>query len=232
MHIYLLTVRYTISYNKGLEYFKTQKNLSDRQVQWWEFLSHFNYTIMHVDGIDNKVVDCLSHYYKNDMSEDNHSENTSVNADIRLDPEGKLLPTDRYTELHTAATRWSKWLAERQESRHIKAEILNAGDKQPPPSKDTSSVDDVTAIAAGNDSKSLWTHVEETMDLRAVVKNTYCKDMIRAKIFTQPDAYPRFGIREGLIWTKNQLKCDVICIPQDAFQRGRRLIEIIIDHAH
>ena len=56
--------------------------------------------------------------------------------------------------------------------------------------------------------------------------------MICAKIITQPDAHPRFSIWEGLIWTKNQLKCDVICIPQDAFQRGRRLIEIIIDHAH
>ena len=70
------------------------------------------------------------------------------------------------------------------------------------------------------------------MDLRAVVKNTYRKDMICAKIIVQPDAYPRFGIQEGLIWTKNQLKPDVICIPWDAFQRGRRLIEIIIDHAH
>ena len=70
------------------------------------------------------------------------------------------------------------------------------------------------------------------MDLRAIVKNTYCKDTICAKIITQPDAYPRFSIREGLIWTKNQLKRDVICIPRDAFQRGRRLIKIIIDHAH
>ena len=56
--------------------------------------------------------------------------------------------------------------------------------------------------------------------------------MICAKIIAQPDAYPRFSIREGLIWTKNQLKHDVICIPQDMFQRGRRLIEIIMDHAH
>ena len=32
--------------HKGLEYFETQKNLSDRQVQWWEFLSRFNYTII------------------------------------------------------------------------------------------------------------------------------------------------------------------------------------------
>ena len=67
---------------------------------------------MHVDGVDNKVADCLSHYYENDTSEDNHSENTYVNADIRLDPDGELLPTDHYTELRAAATRWSKQLAE------------------------------------------------------------------------------------------------------------------------
>ena len=70
------------------------------------------------------------------------------------------------------------------------------------------------------------------MDLRAIVKNAYHKDMICAKIITQPDAYTRFGIWEGLIWTKNQLKHDVICIPQDAFQRGQRVIKIIINHAH
>ena len=64
--------------HKGLEYFETQKNLSDRQVQWWEFLSRFNYTIMHIDGVDNKVADCLSRYYENDTSEDNHSENTQT----------------------------------------------------------------------------------------------------------------------------------------------------------
>ena len=78
-----------------------------------------------------------------------------VNADISLDPDGELLPTDCYMELCAAATRQSKPLAERQESHHIKAEILNTGDKQSPPTKDTSSTDDVTAIAAGNDGKSL-----------------------------------------------------------------------------
>ena len=56
--------------------------------------------------------------------------------------------------------------------------------------------------------------------------------MICVKKITQPDAYPRFGIWEGLIWTKNQLKHDVICILRDTFQRGRRLIEIILNHAH
>ena len=138
-----------------------------------------------------------------------------------------LLPTVR-----AAVTRQSKLLAERQESHHIEAKILNASDKQSPPSEDTSLTDDVTAIAASNDSKSLWIHIEETMDLQAIVKNAYCKDMICAKIIAQPDAHPRFSIQEGLIWIKNQLKHDVICIPQDTFQRGRRLIEIIMEHTH
>ena len=89
------------------------------------------------------------------MSDDTHSENTYVNADIWDDPDGKLLPTDHYMELHAAAARWSNHLAKRQESHQIEAEILNDGNKESPPSENTLSMDDVTTIAAGNDDKSL-----------------------------------------------------------------------------
>ena len=96
--------------------------------------------------MDNKVADCLSCNYENVTSDDTHLENTYVNADIQLDLDGKLLPTNHYMELHAAATRQSKCLAERQESHHIKAEILNAGDKKSLPLENTSPADDVTAI--------------------------------------------------------------------------------------
>jgi len=57
----LLERKFTlVTDHKGLEYFKTQKNLSDHQVQWWEFISHFNFDIIHVDSVKNKVADCLS----------------------------------------------------------------------------------------------------------------------------------------------------------------------------
>jgi hypothetical protein len=102
---------------RSLEYFETQKNLPDRQVQSWEFLSHFNFTIMHVDGVDNKVADCLSCYYKNDMGDESHPERIYVNADARLDPDGELLPTNRYMELKTAATRQSNHLVKRGKPR-------------------------------------------------------------------------------------------------------------------
>ena len=41
--------------HKGLEYFKTQLNLLLRQTRWWEYLSHFNYNTIYVDGTQNQV---------------------------------------------------------------------------------------------------------------------------------------------------------------------------------
>ena len=52
------------------------------------------------------------------------------------------------------------------------------------------------------------------------------------KVLAHPEAHPHFGIKDGLIWTKNQMKKDVVCLPQKAFLWGRRLVEVIIDHAH
>jgi len=65
----------------------------------------FNFNIIHVDSVENKVADCLSHYYEYDTKNDKHLVNVYVNADIRLDPDGKLLLTDHYMETHTAVTR-------------------------------------------------------------------------------------------------------------------------------
>ena len=78
-----------------------------------------------------------------------------VNVDIWLDTDGELLPTDNYMELCAATTRQSKCLVKRQESHHIKAKILNDGNKVSLPSENTSSMDDVTAIEGGNDGRSL-----------------------------------------------------------------------------
>ena len=71
----LLGKKFTlVTDHKGLEYFKTQKNLLDHQVQWWDFLSYFNFNIIHVDGVENKVADCLSRYYEYERKDDKHPE--------------------------------------------------------------------------------------------------------------------------------------------------------------
>ena len=119
MQICLLIVRYTISYNetlavlealmkwedkhlvrkftvvteyKGLEYFKTQPNLSLRQTRWWEYRSCFNYNTIHVDGTQNQVADSSSHYYEYDTIEDEYPNSKFIKADEILDPDGDLAP--------------------------------------------------------------------------------------------------------------------------------------------
>ena len=51
------------------------------------------------------------------------------------------------------------------------------------------------------------------------------------KVLAHPEAHPCLGIKDSLIWTKNQKK-DVVCLPQKAFLWRRRLVEVIINHAH
>ena len=85
--------------HKGLEYFKTEPILSPRQVRWWEYLSHFNYDTIHVDGERNRVADALSHYYEYNTAGDKHPDKEFVKADEVLDPEGELLPFERFVEI-------------------------------------------------------------------------------------------------------------------------------------
>jgi hypothetical protein len=220
--------------HKGLEYFETQKNLSDRQFRWCEFPSCFNFTIMHVDGIDNKVADCLSRYYENDTGDESHPEHIYVNADARLDPDGELFPTDRYMELKTAATRRSSRLAEKKEARIVESEEMNDSAQQALPEEMLPEEDDnnIVVTAASSDGITLRTKVKSSMDLPKILHDAYHKDAMFSKIMVHPDAHKRFSIRDRLIWTKNQLRRDVVCMPQNVFHGGRRMIEITIDHAH
>ena len=60
----------------------------------------------------------------------------------------------------------------------------------------------------------------------------YQQDKIYSKILENPKAHAKSGVKEGLIFTKNNLLRDVICISPKAIHKGKRLIKIIIDHAH
>ena len=42
----------------------------------------------------------------------------------------------------------------------------------------------------------------------------------------------RFGVKQGLIFTKNNLSRYVICISPNAIHKGKWPIKIIINHAH
>ena len=46
--------------HRALEFFKTQRRLSSRQMRWMEYLSQFVFDIQYVKGSSNKVADSLS----------------------------------------------------------------------------------------------------------------------------------------------------------------------------
>ena len=56
------------------------------------------------------------------------------------------------------------------------------------------------------------------MDLPKILNDAYYQDPMFSKIMAYPEAHPRFSIWNGLIWTKNQLKRDVISVPWNVFQ--------------
>ena len=216
--------------HKSLKYFKTQPHLSSRQTRWWEYISRFNFTIQHVDGTDNRVADCLSRYYEADGQEDHHPDHDFVSADAKLNPNGELLPIQCYVKLRSAAARWSCHLAEQTEQRVLNSVQLNAESSPIPvePDKDDSPL----AIQAGANGQSLCTHIEQQVDLAHIVQKHYREDPVFAKILTHPDAHQQFRVCDGLIWTKNQLGRDVVCLPWKAFLRGTRLVKIIFDQVH
>ena len=60
----------------------------------------------------------------------------------------------------------------------------------------------------------------------------YQQDKIYSKMLENPKAHVRFGIKQGLIFTKKNLSRDVICISSKAIHKWKWLIKIIINHAH
>src|SRR6266481_4031455 len=88
------------------------------------------------------------------------------------------------------------------------------------------------AIKSGADGQSLHVHIKRDIDLASVVCKFYHEDLTFSKILVHPEAHPSFGIKQNLIWTKNQMNRDVVCLPRKAFLRGRRLVEVILDHTH
>jgi hypothetical protein len=121
-------------------------------------------------------------------------------------------------------------LQDKPEPRHSEASELR--EAHAPPSEEHLAATDVAALDAFAGGKPLRTILKGDPDLLQEVKNAYASSSTFSKVLESPKAHPRFGIKDGLIWTKNEYHRDVICIPFAAKQKGRRVIEIILDHAH
>ena len=87
--------------HEALETIKTSNRdgKSGRLIRWDEYLSRFKYEIMHVPGVTNKVVDCLSRYYENDRYDEIHESHHYVSANVQLDPNYEDLTNLRLQEI-------------------------------------------------------------------------------------------------------------------------------------
>src|SRR6266481_1197815 len=85
---------------------------------------------------------------------------------------------------------------------------------------ESSDNDLLLAIESGMDGHSLQTNVERNVDLARIVRKHYHEDTVFVKVLECPTVHLCFGIQDKLIWTKNQMGRDVICIPWKAFLRG------------
>ena len=90
---------HVVTDHRALEFFKTQRRLSHRQMRWMEYLSQFDFDIRHVKGNSNTVADSLSRYHQLDNAIEKVPIYDFVNADLRLDPEGEDLPWSRVVEI-------------------------------------------------------------------------------------------------------------------------------------
>jgi hypothetical protein len=138
----------------------------------------------------------MSGYYENDMGDESHPEHIYMNTDARLDPDGEMLPTDRYMEVKTAATRWSNRLTKKKDAQTVESEEMNDSTRrvlpeETPPLKDN---DNITVTAASSDGTTLRTKIESSRDLPKILGEAYHKGAMFSKIMAHPKAHKNFGI--------------------------------------
>ena len=214
--------------HKGLEYFKTQPNLLLRQTRWWEYLSHFNYDTIHVDGTSSRQSVMLL-WVQYCWGWTPNSE--FIKADELLNPDGDLAPVQWFVEIWNNAIRWLQRLQEKIPAAWLESQILNETFNNVPVEQEQEDNDTITHTSANNE-KPLLTMIKKEFNINKTIMKFYRQDKIYSKILENPKVNMRFGVRQGLIFTKNNLSRDVICISPKAIHKGKWLIKIIIDHAH
>ena len=65
--------------------------------------------------------------------------------------------------------------------------------------------EDTIVYTAGSNGKSLLTSIEKEFNLNQIIRKFYQQDKIYSKILENPKAHAKFGVKEGLIFMKNNL---------------------------
>ncbi len=215
--------------HQALQFFKSQRRLSNRQTRWMEFLERFDFEVTYVEGELNKVTDCLSRYYAADNWDETHAIENYVNADSRLDPQGESLPFVRTDELRAMRTKSRKQrLPEVVEDRVVEAEGMTPEKEDNP---QFATVDDPTWGESTTNGPPLQPRIEAILDFKKKVRNGYELDTTLAKVMAAPNEHKLYQVRDGLLWTNNRQGISVLCVPRIKVDK-RRLTKIILEQAH
>ena len=223
---------HVVTDHRALEFFKTQRRLSSRQMRWMEYLSRFNFTIQYVKGSRNKVADSLSRYHQSDTPEDKVPGYDYVNADLQLDPEGEDLPWGRIVEIRSMSTEKQRHpLRESTEDRDVEAALLAGSSKVPAERQELSQDDDPTLFNNLSTGPKLTQYMDKVQDFIHKVKRGYRHDSLLTKIVSNPTHHPSFSYRGGLLYTKSRGGHDVLCIPR-VVTKIDSLTATVIEQAH
>ncbi|KAG6858027.1 hypothetical protein C0995_003300, partial [Termitomyces sp. Mi166 len=104
-------------------------------------MSRYDFDITYVKGELNKVTDCLLQYFESNTPDDMHNVYDYVQADKRIDPEGKDLPLHRFHKIaekrveiqamQAQELRCSKQLREQKELHDLEAQQMEEATKTP-----------------------------------------------------------------------------------------------------
>ena len=65
--------------------------------------------------------------------------------------------------------------------------------------------EDTIVYTSGSNGKPLLASIKKEFNLNQVIRKFYRQDKIYFKILENPKAHAKFGVKEGLIFTKNNL---------------------------
>lgn len=199
---------------------------SSRLIRWDEYMSRFDLKIVHVEGVQNKVADCLSRYYENDAPDEIHPPQAYVNADLRLDPNMDELPKLRKKEIDDEVA--LRALREVEEDRAQEAAAM----------EDTSEAQPVKSLSPGVTVKDALTSGPPLHEVMAgtprfleAIKDGYKADRTFSKVLENVAAHANFTLRDGLLYVTTRLGFECLCIPFGRLDK-RALTELVIDQAH
>ncbi|KZP11782.1 hypothetical protein FIBSPDRAFT_756326, partial [Athelia psychrophila] len=92
--------------------------------------------------------------------------------------------------------------------------------------------DDITLGESLQSGPPLQTIVFADVDFLQAVRDGYKDDRMYAKMMGDLAHYKSFRSEEGLLYTKNRMGTEVVCIPRALHPTQRSLTEMVITHAH